>query len=134
MSYATQSLGVVNNVLKLHNLLLYMDRKIEYFKVMFCRVCGFRVRVWKCYRTSRSFRYGYESVTELPEVPGIVALACRTHRRAGAKGAVPIPRVLWHGVYRTHRSSGTGTKVLQNLQKSGIVARVYRTYKSSGYG
>ena len=31
MQYATQCLSVVNNVLNLHNLLLYMDRKIEYF-------------------------------------------------------------------------------------------------------
>ena len=31
MWYVTQSLGVVNNVLKLHNLLLYMDRKTKYF-------------------------------------------------------------------------------------------------------
>ena len=31
MQYATQCLGVVNNVLNLHNLLLYMDRKIECF-------------------------------------------------------------------------------------------------------
>ena len=30
MQYATQCLGVVNNVLNLHRLLLYMDRKIEY--------------------------------------------------------------------------------------------------------
>ena len=27
------------------------------------------------YRTSRSFGYGYDSITELPEVPGIVTLA-----------------------------------------------------------
>ena len=44
-------------------------------KVMFCRVCAFRVRVWGSYRTSRSFEYGYGSVTELKdieltEVPG----------------------------------------------------------------
>ena len=31
MQYATQCLSVVNNVLNLHNLLLYMDRKIEYY-------------------------------------------------------------------------------------------------------
>ena len=44
--------------------------------------------------------------------------------------AVPVPRVLWHGLYRTHRSSGygcksftelpevpgTGMKVVQNFQ------------------
>ena len=34
MRYATQYLGVANNVLKLHNLLLlYMDRKIEYISI-----------------------------------------------------------------------------------------------------
>ena len=31
MQYATQCLGVVNNVLNLNNLLLHMDRKIEKF-------------------------------------------------------------------------------------------------------
>ena len=30
MRYVTQSLGVVNNMLKLHNLLLYIDRKTKY--------------------------------------------------------------------------------------------------------
>ena len=67
-------------------------------KVMFCRVCGFRVRVWESYRTSRSFGYGYGCVTELTEVPGIVARAYRTQKlRVGTKSAVPVPRVLWHG-------------------------------------
>ena len=27
--------------------------------------------------------YGYESVTELPDIPGIVARAYRTHRSSG---------------------------------------------------
>ena len=35
MQYATQCLSVVNNVLNLHNLLLYMDRKLEYFYRIF---------------------------------------------------------------------------------------------------
>ena len=48
-----------------------------------CRVCGFRVRIWGFYRTSRSFGYGYGSVTELPEVPGILAQAYITHRSSG---------------------------------------------------
>ena len=48
----------------------------------------------------------------------------------GTKNAVPAPRVLWHGAYRTHRRSGyeyechtelkevpgTGMEVLQNFQ------------------
>ena len=55
------------------------------YKVMFCRVCGFRVRVWESYRTSRSFGYGYGSLTELTEVPGIVV---RTHRTCRSSGQV----------------------------------------------
>ena len=57
---------------------------------MFCRVCGFRVRVWESYRNSRSFGYGYERVTEqkfgvlwhgrkeLTEVPGEYKKGCCT--------------------------------------------------------
>ena len=45
-------------------------------KVMFCRVCGFRVRVWESYKTSRSFGYGYGCVTELTEVPGGYKKCC----------------------------------------------------------
>ena len=33
MWYVTKSLSVVNNVLKLHNLLMYMDRKTKYFSI-----------------------------------------------------------------------------------------------------
>ena len=42
----------------------------EHSTVMFCRVCGFRVRVWKSCKTCRSSGYGYGSLTELMEVPG----------------------------------------------------------------
>ena len=35
------------------------------------------------YRTHRSSGYGYESLTELPEVPGIVTRAYRTPRSSG---------------------------------------------------
>ena len=56
---------------------------MEFFKVMFRRVCGFRARAWESYRTSRSFGYRYERVTELPEVPGTVARAYRTHISSG---------------------------------------------------
>ena len=77
---------------------------------MFCRVCGFRVRVWESYGTSRCFGYGYGRVTELTKVPGIVARAYRTHRssRQVQKMLYPYPGYLWHGAYRTHRSSGYG--------------------------
>ena len=95
----------------------------------------FRVRVWKRYRTHRSSGYCGMGVQNSPKF------------RAGAKEAVPVPRVLWHGAYRTHRSSkygyecptrltevpGTGMKVFIELPKvPGIVARAYRTYRSSG--
>ena len=71
----------------------------------FCRVCGFRGSVWGSYRTSRSFGYGYGSVTELPEVPGIVAQAYSTHRSSGRVQNTMYP-------YPGH--CGTG---LENTQK-----------------
>ena len=110
---------------------------------MFGRVCRFQVRVWESYRNCRSFGYGYGSVTELTEVPGIVARAYITHRFSGQvqKNVVPVPRVLWHGAYRTHRSSSGyerqqthrssryGYESLTELTEvPGIVARAYRTH------
>ena len=119
-------------------------------KVMFCRVCGFRVRVWESYRTSRSFGYGYESVTELPAVAGIVARAYRTHRSSGRvrKVLYPYPGYCATGFTELPEVPGTGMNVLRNQHKfgygydsitelpevPGIVARAYRTYRSSGYG
>ena len=84
----------------------------EYFKVMYCRVCGSRVRVWESYRTSRSFGHGYGSVTEHTEVPGIVVRAYRTHRSSGygyecATELTEVP--------------GTGMKVLQNFQNFRVL-------------
>ena len=90
----------------------------------FCRVCGFRVRVWGSYRTSRSFGYGYGSVTELTEVPGIVAQAYRTHRSS-------------RRVQKTccTRTRGIVARVLQNSQKFRVrVWGSYRTSRTSGYG
>ena len=122
----------------------------KFYKVMLCRVCGLRVRVCGSYRTSRRFGYGYESVTERLEVPGIVSRTYRTHRSSGRvpKGLYPYPGYCGTGCteltevpgtgmnsYRTSRSSGTGTKVLQNFQKVPCnVAQAYITYRSSGYG
>ena len=115
-----------------------MKHKTEFSKVMFCRVCGFRVKVWEAYRTSRSFGYGYRSVTDVTEVPGIVERAYKTQKfRAGTKHAVHVPRVLLHRSNRTHINSeylyesltelpevpGTGTNVLQNLQKFRVRIR-----------
>ena len=66
---------------------------MEDFKVMFCRVCGIRVRVWESFRTYKRFGYGYGSVTELTEVPGIVARAYITYRssRRGQNILYPYP-------------------------------------------
>ena len=83
----------------------------------------FRVRVWMCYRTHRSSRYGGTGVQNSRKI------------RAGTNRAVPVPRVLWHGAYGVYRSSGygyecpteltevpgTGMKVSQNFQKFRVL-------------
>ena len=83
---------------------------------MFCRVGGFRVRVWASYKTSRGFGYGYESVTELPELPGLVAWACRTHRSSGRvqKVLYPYPGYCGTGCTELTEVPGAGMNVLQN--------------------
>ena len=91
----------------------------------FCRVCRYRVRVWGLYRTSRSFGYGYGSVTELSEVPGIVAQAYRTH---GSSGRVqnmlyPYPGYCGTGLTELTEVPGTCMKVLQNFQKFRVLCR-----------
>ena len=83
------------------------------------------------YRTSRSFGCGYESVTELPEVPGIVARAYKTCRSSFRiqKVLYSYPGIVARGVvnsqkfrvrvlisYRTNISLGTGMKFLQNFR------------------
>ena len=85
----------------------------------FCRVCGFRVRVWGSYRTSRSFEYGYGSVTEPPEVPGTVAPAYRTHRSSGQVQNMPNPYPGYCGTGLKELVPGTGMKVSLNFQTSG---------------
>ena len=111
-------------------------RLLQESKVLFCRVCGFQVRVWESYRTSKSFVR--------------VWMCYRTHKssghcgtgvhnsqkfRAGTKSAVPVPRVLWHAAYRAYRSSGygyefptkltevpgTGMRVSQNFEKFRVL-------------
>ena len=83
---------------------------------MFCRVCGLRVRVWESYRASRSFGYGYESVTELPVVPGIVTRAYRTHTSSGRvrKLLHPYPRYCGTGCTELAEVPGMGMNALQN--------------------
>ena len=77
----------------------------EHSTLRFCRVCGFRVRVLGSCRTSRSFGDGYGSVTELPEVPGILAQAYITHRSSG------------RAQYMLHPYPGYCGTGLQNSQK-----------------
>ena len=92
---------------------------VLYCKVMLCRACGFRVRVWESYRTSRSFGYWHGSVTELTEVPGIVARAYRTHRSSGRVQNMLYPYPGYGGTGGTELTQvpGTGMNVLQNPQK-----------------
>ena len=102
------------------------------------------------YRTHRSSGYGYECPTELTEVLGTGMRVLQNFQKFRVlwqgrtelaevpgryKNAVPVPRVLWHGAYRTHRSSGygyecptelteflgAGMKVLQNFQKLWVL-------------
>ena len=75
-------------------------------------------------RTYRSSGYWYGSVTELTEVPGIVAQAYNSQKfRVRHKKVVPAPRVLLHR--RTELTDNPDT-VMNVIQ--------YRTYRSSGYG
>ncbi len=91
---------------------------MQYCKVMFCRVCRFRVRVRKSYRTYRSSGYGYGSVTELTEVLGTGMNALQNLHKffVGYRKAVPVPRVLCHGLAELTEVPGTGMNALQNSQ------------------
>ena len=84
----------------------------------------------------RSSGYGYGCLTELPEVPGIVAQAYRTHRSSKrvqnvlypylgycGHGRTELPEVPGTGRYECRTElpgvpgTGTGMNALQNLQK-----------------
>ena len=84
------------------------------------------------YRTRRSSGYGYESLTELPEVSGTGMKVLQNfpkfrvlwHGRTELtelpgryENAVPVPRVLWHGRTDLTEVPGTGMNVVQNSQK-----------------
>ena len=86
--------------------------QVHDFNIMFCRVCRFRVRVWECYGTSRSFGYGHGSVTELTEVPGIVARAYRAHKSSGR-----IRTALYATGTELPVVPGTGMNVVYKFQK-----------------
>ena len=88
----------------------------ERSKVVFCRVYGFRVRVWRRHIIHRSSRYGYESVTELTKVTGIVARAYRTHTSSGRfrAGTVEQSRTRTPGIVaRATEVPGTGLNVTE---------------------
>ena len=108
----------------------------------------FRVRVWKCHRTSRTSGYWGTGIQNSQKF------------RAGTSRAVPVPRVLWHGSSRTHKSSRYGYQSLNITSRSSrygyesltklpqvpgrykhalpvprvFVAPAYRTSRSFGYG
>ena len=88
----------------------------------------------KCTGIGASSRRFVQKIVEMTFFRG----QCNTGAQkfwAGTKNAVPVPRVLWHAAYRTHRSSGygyecpteltevpgTGMKVLQNFQKFRVL-------------
>ena len=63
----------------------------------------------------QKFRVRYESVTELTEVPGIVARAKITH--SSYKMINPYPGYLWHWRTELPEVPGTGMNVVQNFQE-----------------
>ena len=65
------------------------------------------------------FRYGYRCLTKLPEVPGIVAQAYRTHRSSERvqNALYPYPGYCGHGRTELPEVPGTGMNVVQNFQK-----------------
>ena len=73
--------------------------------------------MWESYRTSRCFGYGNGSVTELTEVPGILARGVHNSRafRYGHERDTELIKL-----------AGTGMKVIQNFQKCRIL-RHWRT-------
>ena len=72
----------------------------------------------KSYKTSRSSRFGYESLTKLPELTGMY---CGTgvHNfqkfRAGINMLYPYPGSLWHRCTEVPEVPGTGMSVLHHL-------------------
>ena len=97
-------------------------------KVGFCRVCGFRVRVWVSYRTYKSSGLGYNTLTELTEVPGV-----QNSKKSGQvyKRNTGTPGIVKPGVQNSQKS-GYGYKTLTEFTEvPGIVARAYRTHRSS---
>ena len=81
---------------------------------------NFRVRVWKCFRTSRSSGYCGTGIQNFPKF------------RSGTKHAVPVPRVLWPKTYRTSRSFRYEYECRTELSEvSGTGMK--KTSRTSGY-
>ena len=94
----------------------------------------FRVRVRKCYRTRRS--------------SGYCGTGVRNSQKLGRyENAVPVPRVLWHGLTELTEvlcrvTSGQKPRVwfwmypteYNIVKKFGFDCRIYKTYRSSWYG
>ena len=73
-------------------------------------------------QNSQTFRVLWNGLTELTEVAGGHETRCTR-----------TPRVLRLGPYSTHKSSGYGYENLTELPEvPGIVARAYKSYRSSG--
>ena len=83
----------------------------------------FRVRVCGSYRTYSNSGYGYGSVIELTEVPGIVTRAYRTHISS------------WQVEQCCTRTPGIVATGVRNLQKFRVrLCMSGRTCRSSGRG
>ena len=88
------------------------------------------------YRSHRIFGEGYEDLTEVPEVPGIVALPYRNHRSServqnimylyprccghGRTGLPEVPGTGLNVVQELPKVPGTGMNALQNLQRFSV--------------
>ena len=96
---------------------------LQISKVTFCRVGGFRVRVWECCRTHTNSGYSGTGVQ-------------KTHRSSGQvqKMLYPYPGYCGTGPTELTEVPGTGMNVIQNSQKFRVqVWKSYRTHRSSRY-
>ena len=93
--------------------------------IMFGWVCGFRVKGMGNFQKFR-----------VSNISGYCGTSVQNSQKflAGKKGAVPVPRAFWHGVYRTHRSSSYGSACPAELTNVLVpVLKSYRICRSSSY-
>ena len=88
----------------------------QFSTLKFSKVCGFRVRVWESYRTSRVRVW---KCYKTSRSSGFVAQAYRTHTSSGRVQNIMYPYPGYCGTDLTELTEvpGTGMKVLQNFQK-----------------